>query len=146
MIGNTLSVNRNSFTISRPNLGMRSTVTDLSTQLCCKLKYYTEFVIPPALHGQRLSIGAIGRGFQFPGPGVPLPSFRGPASIPQIRFPPAFLFAARGIPMPTGMHVPCVYCVLMNCMVILYYFNFHACHCVNVTAWLPTGMHQMCIL
>ena len=37
VIGSTLSVNRNSFTISRPNLGMRSTVTDLSTQWCCKL-------------------------------------------------------------------------------------------------------------
>ena len=133
-------MNRNSFTISRPNLGMRSTVTDLSTQLCCKLKYYTEFLIPPALHGQRLSFGAIRRGFQFPGPGVTLPNFRGPASIPQIRFPPAFLFAARGIPMPTGTHVPCVYCVHIKCMVIRYNYNFLACHCVNVTACMAVTM------
>ena len=103
-------MNRNSFTISRPNLGMQSMVTDLSTQLFCKLKYCTEFPIPPALHGQRLSFGADGRGFQFPGPGITLPNFRQPASIPQIRFPPAFLFAARGIPMPTGTHPVCIVC------------------------------------
>ena len=57
-----------------------------------------------ALHGERLSFRSLGGGFAFPGPGVQLPNFRRPENIPQIRFPSAFLFAAKGV-KPSGMQV-----------------------------------------
>ena len=42
----------------------------------------------------------------FPGPGVSLPSFRKPDSLPRIQLPPAFLLAARGIEMLSGeLHI-----------------------------------------
>ena len=63
----------------------------------------TPWPSPPlsGLHGERFPFRRAG-GFTFPGPGVMLPQFRRPQSIPQIRFPRAFLFAARGIEMPSG--------------------------------------------
>ena len=67
---------------------------------------YNSLLSYPALHGKRLSYRhLVSRGgFVYPGPGVKHASFKRQESIPQIRFPPAFLLAARGT-MQSGMFV-----------------------------------------
>lgn len=59
-------------------------------------------VISPVINAQRLSFSSLQAGTVFPGPGVTLPSFIKPDSLPRIHLPQSFLFAARGIEMPNG--------------------------------------------
>ena len=57
------------------------------------------------MNGQLFSISNV-QTVVFPGPGVTLPSFGKPDSLPLVQLPRAFLLAARGIEMPSGeLHI-----------------------------------------
>ena len=115
MLARTLSKDKDTFTISRPNIGTCGP-DGIEDIVHCKFKpaelnnhYFngTFYFLPiySVMNGQLFSINNV-QTVVFPGPGITLPSFRKPDSLPLIQVPRAFLLAARRIEMPSGqLHI-----------------------------------------
>lgn len=90
VLATTLSKDKDSFTISKPNIGTSNIDSIENTKMTL---FSQVLLIYPVMNGQLFSINSI-RTVVFPGPGVILPSFRKLEVLPHVQLPPAFLSAA----------------------------------------------------
>lgn len=115
-IASTLSKDENSSTLSRPNLGKTDPASKIISvgivnigQLCNSVLLYCMqiswiFVTSPytVINVQRFTFDSGKQGAVFPRPGLTLPTFRMPESLPHIHLPRAFISAAIGKKMSPG--------------------------------------------
>ena len=130
VIATTLSKNKTSVTISRPNLGsstctciivniymILSMISETKLINCLHLAHIVCFSsLHSAINSQQFSLSNLHTDVVFPGAGITLDSFRYPEGLPQIHLPESFLLAARGIESPFGKLLIRRYNVSSNCV------------------------------